>query len=292
MDIVQDSPIHNNPLVEFITCKDHTVSGQEFTILLDEQSGLLVTTPRPPLDELGKYYESEAYISHTDGNKGLFEKAYQLVRKYALKNKLRLISKHKKTGKLLDIGCGTGAFLETCMKAGWTITGVEPGEKAAKLASNKTGKNIYPSLFEKELNGEQFDVITMWHVLEHMPDLPATIARLKNLLKPDGLLVIAVPNYNSYDAVHYGKYWAAYDVPRHLFHFSQRSINELVSVESMQVTETRPMIFDSYYVSLLSEQHKYGQKRWLPAFFTGLHSNLKAQQTGEYSSLIYLIKNV
>ena len=290
MEEISRSPINNNELTDFITAKDYTVSGKSFTIKIDEQTGLLVTTPRPKEEDLGSYYESDEYISHTDGNSSLFEKIYNQVRSYSLKKKLALVeSKHAK-GSLLDVGCGTGAFLQTCKNAGWKISGVEPGDKACLLAKTKVGDVIYPSLFDDALNGQQYDVITMWHVLEHMPDLHKTIERLKSLLKPDGVLIVAVPNYNSYDALHYGAHWAAYDVPRHLYHFSQQSIKELFGAFKIELKETKPMIFDSFYVSLLSEQYKTGKKRWWSAFLIGLESNIKAQQNGEYSSLIYILK--
>lgn len=290
MEEISKSPINNNELTDFITAKDYTVSGKNFSIKIDEQTGLLVTTPRPKEEDLGSYYESDEYISHTDGNSSLFEKIYNQVRSYSLKKKLALVeSKHAK-GALLDVGCGTGAFLQTCKNAGWKISGVEPGDKACSLAKTKVGDVIYPSLFDDALNGQQYDVITMWHVLEHMPDLHKTIERLKSLLKPDGVLIVAVPNYNSYDALHYGAHWAAYDVPRHLYHFSQQSIKELFGAFNIELKETKPMVFDSFYVSLLSEQYKTGKKRWWSAFLIGLESNIKAQQNGEYSSLIYILK--
>ncbi|MCO4292758.1 class I SAM-dependent methyltransferase [Solitalea sp. MAHUQ-68] len=289
MEEILKSPINNNELTEFITATDYTVSGKEFSIKIDEATGLLVTTPRPEESDLGKYYESKDYISHTDGNKSLFEKVYNQVRNYSLKKKLKLVeSKHAKA-TLLDIGCGTGAFLQTCKNAGWKVSGVEPGEKARTLAQFKVNENISPSLFDAGLNDKKFDVITMWHVLEHVPDLNQTIERLKQLLTSTGILIVAVPNYNSYDALHYGRFWAAYDVPRHLYHFSQQSIKEVFGNHGFGLTETKPMIFDSFYVSLLSEQYKTGRKKWFSAFLMGLESNIKAQQTGEYSSLIYIL---
>lgn len=290
MEEISKSPINNNELTDFITAKDYTVSGKSFSIKIDEETGLLVTTPRPKEEDLGKYYESDEYISHTDSNSSLFEKIYNKVRSYSLKKKLALVESEHAKGSLLDVGCGTGAFLQTCKNAGWKINGVEPGDKASVLAKTKVGDVVHSSLFDDALNGQQFDVITMWHVLEHMPDLHKTIDRLKSLLKPDGVLIVAVPNYNSYDALHYGAHWAAYDVPRHLYHFSQQSIKELFGAFKIMLKETKPMIFDSFYVSLLSEQYKTGKKRWWPAFLIGLESNIKAQQSGEYSSLIYILK--
>ncbi|POY38936.1 methyltransferase [Solitalea longa] len=292
MEEILRSPINNNELAEFITATDYMVSGNDFSIKIDEETGLLVTTPRPKEEELGKYYDSKDYISHTDGNESFFEKIYNQVRNYTLKKKLKLVaSKHAK-GALLDVGCGTGAFLQTCLLAKWDVTGVEPDSKAATLAKAKVTVPIHSSLFEIALDGKQFDVITMWHVLEHVPDLNHTIDRLKSLLSPQGVLIIAVPNYNSYDALHYGRFWAAYDVPRHLYHFSQPSIKALFGNHDFELKETNSMVFDSFYISLLSEQYKTGRKKWFSAFLMGLESNIKAQQTGEYSSLIYVFNKM
>jgi len=287
---IRKSPIANQPLVPFLKCKDHTVSRETFSIYIDHESQLLVTTPRPDEEVLGNYYESEDYISHSDSKRTLIDRVYQIVRNYAIKNKVRLINSFESSNKnLLDIGTGTGDFIFACKNVGWNVKGVEPNKKANLLAAEKTFINISKDV--SELGNEQFDVITMWHVLEHVPDLNAYISKLKKLLKPNGTLVIAVPNYKSYDAEFYKEFWAAYDVPRHLWHFSRSSIEKLFQFENMKVVKTLPMKFDSYYVSLLSEKYKTGHSNFLKAFFVGLLSNLKAKSSSEYSSLIYIIKN-
>ena len=273
----------------YIKVKDHSVSGEHFELLLDEELQLLKTYPQPELNVLGKYYESEDYISHTDAKRSLFEKIYHWVKIYSLNKKVSLInSLHKKKGSLLDIGAGTGDFLVTAKTNGWEITGIEPNDNAKKLAVAK-GVSFENDL--KAIENQQFDVITMWHVLEHVPNLEHQIQELKRLLKPNGTIIIAVPNYKSYDASHYGEFWAAYDVPRHLWHFSKTSIEKLFSRENMKLVKTLPMIFDSFYVSLLSEKYKNGKMNFFNAFWIGLCSNLKAGKTREYSSHIYVIKN-
>ncbi|WP_417367598.1 class I SAM-dependent methyltransferase [Flavobacterium beibuense] len=273
----------------YITVKDHSVSGEEFQLLLDADLGLLKTHPQPAPENLGSYYESDDYISHTDGKRSLFEKLYHVVKQKALRDKLSIIKKHHpEKGKLLDIGAGTGDFLVTAKNDGWDSFGIEPSEKAKKIAVSK-GISFKNDI--KELENSSFDVVTMWHVLEHVPDIQQHIAELKRILKPNGLIIIAVPNYNSYDAKHYGKFWAAYDVPRHLWHFSKISIKQLFSKQGMDLINILPMKFDSFYVSLLSEKYKTGKMNFVRGFLTGFHSNLKAAGNMEYSSLIYVIKH-
>ena len=214
----------------YISCKDHTVSKKSFDLILNKEIEMLETFPQPSLEELPLYYESSDYISHTDSNKSIIDKVYQFVKKYTLYKKLKLINSFEHSSKnLLDVGCGTGDFLNTCNVAGWNVVGVEPNKKAQQLATDKLKSNskIVSDLFE--IKNEQFDVITLWHVLEHVPNLEVYISKLKQLLKPNGTLIIAVPNYKSFDADHYKEFWAAYAVPRHLWHFSKKSISFLFS---------------------------------------------------------------
>ncbi len=277
----------------YLKCLDHTVSNEEFELLLDETLEMLVTTPQPSIKNLGKYYESESYISHTDSKGSFIDRVYQFVKIFTISKKVRLITDFSNlndtNNSLLDIGCGTGDFLVASQKKGFSVVGIEPNEKARQLTSSKLKTTIYKDI--SEISSEQFDCITMWHVLEHVPNLFDYISKLKSLLKPNGILIVAVPNYKSFDANYYGKFWAAYDVPRHLWHFSQKSIKLLFKKENMKVIKTKPMLFDSFYVSLLSEKYKNGKSNPLKAFLVGLKSNLKAKQTSEYSSLKYIIKN-
>lgn len=289
MKQLTNSPISNTSLKPYLECKDHTVSNELFTILIDEVTELLVTSPRPNDLSLSKYYESEDYISHSDSNKSLFDRIYQIVRNYTLSQKIKLINSFDSQEKiLLDLGAGTGDFLLKCQKDGWKVEGVEPSMNARKLAEEKTGTKLKTQI--SELGTQRYDVITMWHVLEHVPNLTEYVSQLEELLKPDGTIVVAVPNHKSFDASYYGNFWAAYDVPRHLWHFSQTAIRNLFARENMKVTQTLPMKFDAFYVSLLSEKYKKGKMNVLKAFNIGLRSNLQAKRTNEYSSLIYVIK--
>jgi len=273
----------------FLTVKDHSVSKEIFDLYYDEELDMLITSPQPELKNLGKYYESEDYISHTDNKRSLFEKAYHFVKNIALKNKLNLInSQQPKKGKLLDIGAGTGDFLLTAKNDGWEIIGVEPSDRAKNIAKEK-GISFVEEISALESNS--LDVITMWHVLEHVPNLEHQIQELKRLLKPTGTLIVAVPNYKSFDAGHYETFWAAYDVPIHFWHFSKKSIQLLFERVDMKLEKILPMKFDSFYVSLLSEKYKTGKMNYIKAFFIGLKSNWKAKSSKEYSSHIYVLKN-
>ncbi|PKH49911.1 methyltransferase [Tenacibaculum sp. Bg11-29] len=274
-------------LTPHLNCIDHTVSNESYETMYNKEYDMLVTSPVPV--NLENYYLSEAYISHTDSKKTIFDRIYQLVKNYTLNQKLKLINSFNTEEKtILDVGAGTGDFLKICKKNNWVINGVEPSEKARNFSIEK---NIDLKSDIKEYEGKQFDIISLWHVLEHIPNLIEYINQLKKLLKPNGVLIIAVPNFKSYDAKHYKEFWAAYDVPRHLWHFSKNSIKKLFSSIEMKVEKTLPMKFDSFYVSLLSEKYKTNKSRPLHAFITGLRSNIKAKRDGEYSSLIYIIKN-
>lgn len=273
----------------FLTVKDHSVSGEKFELYKDEVLDMLVTSPQPKGGDLLRYYESDDYISHTDGKRSLFEKLYHLVKNKALKNKLTLLrSFHPNKGNLLEIGAGTGDFLKAAQDNGWQTTGIEPNEKAKTIALKKGVSFVNATT---ELQENSFDVITMWHVLEHVPDFEAQVAELKKLLKPDGTIFIAVPNFKSYDAQYYKEFWAAFDVPRHLWHFSKTSIKLIFEKENIELVNVFPMKFDSFYVSLLSEKYKNGKMNFFKAFWVGLNSNLKAASKNEYSSHIYVLKN-
>ncbi|GGK30531.1 methyltransferase [Yeosuana aromativorans] len=276
----------------FLKVKDHSVSGEEFDLLYDSEFDFLETTPQPSKEKLPEYYKSEDYISHTDSKRNLFEKVYHVVKTRTLKRKLKLINKYSKNEiSLLDFGCGTGDFLKVAKESEWEVFGVEPNDQARQIANSKLDELVFTSEEFLKFEKERFDVITLWHVLEHVPDLNTHLALFKKLLKPNGTLIIAVPNYKSFDAKIYKRYWAAFDVPRHLWHFSRTSINKLMMLNQMEVVKTYPMLFDAFYVSLLSEKYKTGHMNPIRAFCVGCLSNLKAIRSKEYSSLIYVVKN-
>ena len=273
----------------FITVKDFSVSGESFSLLLNEEYQILKTHPQPTLDKLGSYYEFEDYISHTDGKRTLFEKMYHFIKRKAIRDKVKLINSYQPVkGRILDIGAGTGDFLLECKNQNWDILGIEPNDKAKGIA---LGKGIKFGDTIEKLESNSFDVITMWHVLEHVPDVEHQVAELKRLLKPSGTIIIAVPNFKSYDANHYKEFWAAYDVPRHLWHFSKTAIEKLFDKQNMNLEDVKPMWFDSFYVSLLSEKYKSGKMDFISGFFIGLISNVSGCFKNEFSSHIYVLKN-
>lgn len=280
--------MNNTNLTPYLTVVDHSVSKETFELLYDSELDMLITHPQPSLEKLPSYYESEDYISHTDNKRSMFEKMYHIVKSRALKNKLELInSLSRDKGNILDIGAGTGEFLLVAKNDGWKTYGIEPSEKAKSIGEKK-GISFYEdfSTFEKN----SFDVITMWHVLEHVPNLEETIAQLYQYIKPSGTIIIAVPNFKSYDAKYYKEYWAAYDVPIHLWHFSKTAIRKLFLKHNLELERIIPMKFDSFYVSLLSEKYKNGKMNYFKAFFIGLKSNFLGKRNKEYSSHIYLIR--
>lgn len=279
-------------MIKYITVKDHSVSGEEFDLLHHEEMDMLETYPQPHKDQLPQYYKSEDYISHTDSKRNLFERVYHIVKEISLGRKLKLINGFCREGKkLLDIGCGTGDFLGLAKKHQWDVMGIEPNKNARSIANKKTEFAVFDIEHLLKIPKKSFDVITLWHVLEHLPNLEEHISILKSILKLNGVLIIAVPNYKSYDATHYKEFWAAYDAPRHLWHFSQKAIMKLVEKQNMDVINKLPLKWDAYYVSLLSEKYRNGRMNFFNAIRMGWLSNIKAKRTSEYSSLIYIVKN-
>jgi SAM-dependent methyltransferase len=275
-----------------LAAEDYTVSHRRFEIWECKNCTLRFTQNVPDPAEIGAYYQSENYISHSDTSEGIINKLYHKVRIRTLGQKRKLVETEtrKSNGSILDVGCGTGAFLNTMDKAGWEITGLEPDERARGRALELYGLHLNNSEKLFSLPAGSFDAITLWHVLEHVHELHAYIQRLKELLKPGGKLFIAVPNYTCYEEKVYKEYWAAYDVPRHLYHFSPASMNSLLSLHGMQVNLIKPMWYDSFYVSMLSEKYKTGKTHYLKAIIEGVISNFKALANREKcSSVIYVV---
>ncbi|GAB3542131.1 class I SAM-dependent methyltransferase [Pontibacter brevis] len=274
----------------FLVVTDNAVSKESFVIVECENCSFKFTNPRPDLQSISQYYESEEYISHSNTKNGIINRAYHVVRSITTKQKVELINRHSPAkGTILDYGCGTGVFLSACKKDGWEVRGVEPNDKAREAASTETGELVAKSL--KDIEGEKFEVITLWHVLEHIHALNETISQLLEMLQENGTLIIAVPNADSHDAKEYKADWAAYDVPRHLYHFTQPTMKRFLKKHKMVLEEVLPMKFDAYYVSMLSEKHKDGKTKMISSMLNGFKSNSYAEKNGnDYSSLIFVAK--
>ncbi|MDG1914202.1 MAG: class I SAM-dependent methyltransferase [Crocinitomix sp.] len=288
MNDIKNCPIcDQTEFTPHLKAVDYTVSKDTFSIVTCNNCGFHFTNPIPTLDKIGEYYKAESYVSHSSTNKGLINKLYQRVRKYTLKQKVKLVKRVSKGNNTADIGAGTGHFLNACQEAGFNALGLEPDADARAFAE-KTFKANIQSLDElHDLPNESRDVITMWHVLEHVYELRKDLDKITKILKPDGRLIVAVPNMSSFDAKHYQEFWAAYDLPIHLYHFVPDDIKRLFDHYEMELEEMLPMKFDAYYVSMLSEKYKGGNN--VKAFFNGWRSNMKAKN-GSYSSQIYILK--
>jgi 2-polyprenyl-3-methyl-5-hydroxy-6-metoxy-1,4-benzoquinol methylase len=279
---------HINPL---LTVKDHSVSGEEFVIWQCSNCSLRFTQDVPDETSIAPYYQSPDYISHSNTDKGLLNKLYQKVRKYTLQQKASLIIHYTVSkGNLLDIGAGIGAFLNEMKNRQWKATGIEPDEGARTQAKNLFAIDLLSTSSLQNLPAKSFDAITLWHVLEHVHSLHQYVEQLKLLLKDEGKIFIAVPNYQSLDADIYRNNWAAYDVPRHLYHFTPKAMEALMQKHGLRIIATKPMWFDSFYISLLSSKYRRGKTSWLLAGINGLRSNIKSLLNRDVSSsIIYII---
>lgn len=273
---------------------DQLVSGDLFPILECAQCGCRLTQDAPDQSSSHRYYQSVEYISHSNTRQGLINRMYQLVRKRTLLQKVKWVERSSglSSGRVLDVGSGTGAFVAQLRKSGWQADGLEPDPIARRVAQDDFGVALLgiDQLFS--LPPASFDAITLWHVLEHVHDLNGYLRQFHRLLKPGGSLLIALPNHTSWDSAYFGKWWAAYDVPRHLYHFSPRSIQHLSKLHQFSLESIRPMWFDAFYIALLSHQHKTGSSRWLSSLGVGLWSNWVAcRNRNRCSSLVYLLRS-
>jgi len=292
MILLTKCPLCNSKnLKENFRCTDFSTSKETFIIVSCETCGFLLTNPRPETKNIHKYYDSSSYISHTNKKEGFFNWMYQTVRKHSIKKKVSLLKRFVKTGYHLDIGCGTGEFLYACKKSGFKTKGIEP----AKIAREQAIKNFDLDVSEKTkleyFKPNSFDSISMWHVIEHVEDIKKTISNLSKILKSNGFLIVAVPNHKSWDASFYKEFWAAWDVPIHFWHFSKETISVLFKKYSLELITTKPLIFDSFYISILSEKFKTNKVNYVKSFFIGLISNFFGFFTKNgYSSQIYIFK--
>lgn len=268
------------------------VSKEHFSIVECIQCGMKRTSPRPNAASIGRYYESVAYKSHNDEGSGLFDMLYRFLRDRAASQKARFMEKvtSQKTPihAHLDVGCGIGVFLGAMKKQKWTVFGVEISENARKQAEKRLNQSILAHL-EELPNEQKFVGISLFHVLEHLSDPVETLKDLHMRATADAALVLALPNYASWDAQHYGAFWAAWDVPIHFWHFRKEDVKALAEKTGWTLESIHPMGLDAYYVALLSESFKHGKKRWPAATLRGFWSNLKGGKNNT-SSLMYVLR--
>lgn len=270
--------------------RDEFLTKEDFHICECLNCGLLYTMPRPSKDMIGAYYKSEEYYSHQENKKGFIPKVYEAVKKTNLKHKYKLATSGLTVGKVLDIGCGVGDFLHTAEMHGWECTGVEPSEDARVIAQKRMHGRIISSEDLENIPEGYFDLITMWHVLEHVDDLKWQVEQLRRLIKPKGRIVIALPNYKSYDGQYYKELWAAYDVPRHLNHFSKTTLTKIFKASGLELVKMDKLRWDAYYISYMSEQYKLHSLPLVRGAYRGWISNCKARRSGEWSSLVYVFE--
>lgn len=285
--LCQSGHFHN-----YMVVKDHAVSQESFSICKCNNCGFLFTNPRPDKENIDVYYHSEDYISHKDKSSNLVNFLYKIVRKLTIKQKIKWLKENKESpGRLLDFGCGTGYFLRAAKNQGWETVGVEPNEKAAGIATKKHGLQIFNNISDLG-NEKKFDAITLFHVLEHVHELKETVELLLKKLKKKGILFIAVPNHNAYDSSVYKENWAALDVPRHLYHFTYETMEVLATQYQLKIKAVQPMIFDSFYVSVLSEKYIGNKTSFIKPILTGLKSNKIGKKNKNYSSLLFILKKM
>ena len=271
----------------YLPVKDLFLTQESFCVMQCDHCGLLFTDPRPDADHIGAYYESEDYLSHQENNKGLVPRIYEKVKQVNLRNKRRMALQGLPTGRLLDIGCGVGDFLRVVKASGWEVAGIEPSAAAQAIAAKRLGFTPLPPSAASSLVDASFDVITMWHVLEHVDDLHEQFASLQRLLNPGGRLILALPNFQSYDAAYYKSTWAAWDVPRHLNHFNRDFLVSNLANFGFKYIDTQRLKWDAYYISFLSERYLGHTLPLVRGGYRGLISNTKAHASGQYSSLVY-----
>ncbi len=270
----------------YLICTDHSITHESFALVRCNNCSHIFTNPRPSEQEIAKFYDSPTYISHSQKSSSLITPIYQLAKLYTFKWKHSIISQHTKRSTVLDYGAGTGDFMHYLQKKNWTAHGIEPNTLARNKATAK-GLTVYPSF--NKANQQKYDVITAWHSIEHVHQLKETLQALRKRSHDATRMYIALPNPLSHDAIHYKEFWAGYDVPRHIHHFTADSIEKLLTKTRLRLQEIIPMKLDSFYVSILSEQYKKSRFPFLSGIRTALRSNQSARTTRQYSSNIYVI---
>lgn len=275
------------------SCKDHFATGEMFDIFQCNECEFVFTQNIPDEKEIAPYYSSPAYISHSNTKKGVVNKLYHIVRSIMLRRKVSLVKKltFLQNGRIVDYGAGTGYFARAMQKKGWNVTAIEKSKQAREFSKEQFGFELLPEEALKDIESNTVDVVTLWHVMEHIQQIDDFWEELNRILEDTGIAIIAVPNCTSYDAENYGEHWAAYDVPRHLWHFSPSTIMRLGEKHGFILERQYPMLFDGFYISLLSEGYKGRCLKTLRGFwngFLGLCATL--DKCSASSSIIYVFR--
>ncbi|MEN8223904.1 MAG: class I SAM-dependent methyltransferase [Bacteroidota bacterium] len=276
---------------DYFECKDHFVSQESFQLSICNKCGFIFTNPRPALDDIGPYYDSEAYVSHSKTSAGIINRLFHLSRIYTLSHKRRILKNYSSGNNHLDYGCGTGEFLGSMQQKGWNCTGIEPNASARDMARQKFTFDIFDESALDHFSEGSFNSISLWHVMEHIYPVEDRIRTFHKLLDEKGMLFVALPNMQSYDAKRYKEFWAAWDVPRHIYHFKPSTIQNLMKRSGFELVKIKPMFLDAFYISMLSEKYKHGKSKNIQALMHGMISNFSAMLNQKnYSSLIYIFK--
>jgi len=288
-------PLCNSSKISlYLKCTDHLISKEEFDLISCSECGLVFTREYPDEQDIGRYYETDDYISHNDKAEGVLNKVYIVARKLMLRRKKKIVENATgyKKGRILDIGCGTGYFPGTMKKGGWDATGIEPNEKARDFGTRRFSIDVLSPERIAGLPDGSFDAVTMWHVLEHLYDPFDYADEIHRLLKPGGIFLAAVPNCISYDAKYYGKFWAAYDVPRHIWHFTPDTFRIFADKTGFRISGIRTLFPDVFYISILSEKHKGKKMYFLSGLIKGMQFYFQSfPEKSKSSSMIYILKS-
>jgi 2-polyprenyl-3-methyl-5-hydroxy-6-metoxy-1,4-benzoquinol methylase len=285
-------PLCGSPKTRFaFSCPDHLVTGEEFPLHQCNDCQFLYSGRLPSEADAQKYYDSPSYTPHATDRKNLMMRTIgfcrTFIRQPIKRTWVRKWSK-KRMGTLIDIGSGTGEFAVFMQKSGWAVTCIEPNQDARNFCASQ-GLTVFDTDRVPTLPDHSFNVVTLWHVLEHVYDIHGTMQTIRRLLQPDGTAFIALPNYSSKEASWYGRMWTGYEMPRHPSHFSPATFAHLASMYDMEIVALRPFVLDAFYLSILSEQHRKGW--FISALFHGLASAIVGLlQPKLASSVLYVIR--
>jgi 2-polyprenyl-3-methyl-5-hydroxy-6-metoxy-1,4-benzoquinol methylase len=278
---------------EWLNVPDHFLTGEQFALTQCSSCGFLFTQDHPDSDEIDRYYESADYISHNDSAGGFFASVYMIAREFMLRRKRKMVCRATglKNGNILDIGSGTGHFLSVMRARGWQVKGLEINDKARAFSIAEFGLEVLSPASIGSLPSASFDAITLWHVLEHLQNPFSYASEIVRFLNPGGVCLVALPNSSSFDARHYNEFWAAYDVPRHLWHFTPETFKLFAEKSGFEIISVRSLPLDVIYISLLSEKYRRSALHFIRGLVKGVwFMALSLFLKNRNSALVYILK--